>query len=481
MTNDFDIQKCLAGIDLNAEWIGLREVKETGTHHFIRDGHPEGNSKISSHGVMVEVLTNGQFGYYGTHRLDQESVRKAAEMAFQQAREASKWAIHAFTEKTRPRANGNYHSPFKSPKDAISPGELNHLLVKMCQALKVSDKIISTHAYARLVESEFRFVSSNGSNVFQKFLLLASDYTATAQEGNLIQHRSDGGSLCRCYQIGMEFFEEEKLLQRAENIGAQAVELLYAEECPSEKTTLVLAPDQMILQIHESVGHPLELDRLLGDERNYAGWTFVKPEDFGHLQYGSELMNITFDPTKEGEYASYAFDDSGMKAEREFLIKEGKLVRGLGGTESQARLKIPGVANFRSSSWNRAPIDRMANLNLEPGQSTREELIGSVEKGIFMESNRSWSIDDYRNKFQFGCEYAKRIENGKLTNTLRNPNYRGISTPFWNNLKKIGDSSTVELYGSPYCGKGEPNQAIRVGHASPLCLFEEIEVFGGTA
>jgi predicted Zn-dependent protease len=223
----------------------------------------------------------------------------------------------------------------------------------------------------------------------------------------------------------------------------------------------------------------LEIDRILGDERNYAGWSFVNMDDFGKLQYGSKLMNITFDPTLSSEFASYGYDDGGLEATREYIIKNGVLLRGLGGMESQIRSGVPGVANFRASSWNRAPIDRMANINLEPGNSSFDEIIGAVENGVYMESNRSWSIDDYRNKFQFGCEYAKLIENGKMTKTLRNPNYRGISNPFWNSLKMVGDNDTFGIYGTPNCGKGEPNQVIRVGHASPVCMFKNVQVFGG--
>jgi predicted Zn-dependent protease len=177
--------------------------------------------------------------------------------------------------------------------------------------------------------------------------------------------------------------------------------------------------------------------------------------------------------------ASYAFDDNGVKAEREFIIKNGKLLRGLGGAESQMRSGLPGVACARSADWNRPAMDRMANLNLEAGSSTLEEMIAATEKGVLMETNRSWSIDDYRNKFQFGCEFATLIEDGELTKTVKNPNYRGVTTPFWNNLKMVGDESTMEIFGSPYCGKGEPNQIIRVGHRTPTALFTDIEVFGG--
>jgi len=221
------------------------------------------------------------------------------------------------------------------------------------------------------------------------------------------------------------------------------------------------------------------LDRVLGDERNYAGGSFIKPEDFGHLSYGSALMNITFDPTVPGEFASYGFDDTGAPASRKYLIRQGRLERGLGSLDSQTRLSQPGVACARATSWNRPPIDRMANINLEPGDTPFPELIGEIERGVYMEANRSWSIDDQRHKFQFGCEYARLIEDGQLTQTLRNPNYRSITPAFWHSLIKVGDRATWEMYGTPYCGKGEPNQIIRVGHGSPVCVFDQIEVFGG--
>ncbi len=190
-------------------------------------------------------------------------------------------------------------------------------------------------------------------------------------------------------------------------------------------------------------------------------------------------MNITFDPTLVGESASYFADDIGAPASKQFLIKDGVLLRGLGSLESQKRLGLPGVASQRATSWNRAPIDRMANVNLEPGNSSLNDMIKSVKRGILMRTTRSWSIDDYRNKFQFGCEFAQLIEDGKLTKVVKNPNYRGITAPFWNKLKMVGDASTFEIGGANNCGKGEPNQVIFVGHASPACLFEKVEVFGG--
>lgn len=476
----FDLKAVLSHIDLPfAEWIGLREVKEINTTRYVRDRKPQSNGRSQSHGVMIEVLADGQFGYASTNHLDLANIQLTAQKAYQQAKISAQWAVHHFTIAQRPRAIGQYFSPFLKPSDAITPKEINELLLEICKTLKVSDQIVKTSAYAVITEIETKFASSNGSDIYQKFLTIATDYAATAQDGTIIQKRGDNGQLARCNQIGMEVFDREAILQRAQVVGEQAVELLTAVECPTETTALVLAPDQMLLQIHESIGHPLEIDRILGDERNYAGGSFIKLEDFGNMQYGSSLMNVSFDPTMAGEFASYAFDDAGIPATKEYLIKEGKLLRGLGSSESQVRSGIAGVANARANSWNRPAIDRMANINLESGEYAFQEMIADIERGVYMESNRSWSIDDYRNKFQFGCEYAKLIENGKLTKTLRNPNYRGITNQFWNSLAKVGNHHTVEAYGSPFCGKGEPNQVIRVGHASPICLFTNIEVFGG--
>ena len=472
--NNFDLQKALSNINISADWIGLREVQETSTYRVIRDGNPESNSINLDHGVMVEVLINGQFGYYGTHKLDYDSILNAAKKACDVAKNASKYSIYSYDDSVRPKAEGIYNSPYQI-KD-YDLGDLTDLLLKSNNALKGNSKIVTATSMARIVDMNMKYVCSNGSNLEQNFLYVGPGFRAIAQDGNIIQSRSYTD---QCQQTGMEVFNESFVIKKCESICKEAVELLSAEECPTEKMDLVLHSDQMLLQIHESIGHALEVDRILGDERNYAGSSFVNLEDFGNLKYGSDLMNITFDPTIKEEFASYGYDDTGNKASKEFIIKEGVLQRGLGGLESQERANVKGVANVRACSWNRPPIDRMANLNLEPGDSSFNEMISSVKKGIFMQTNRSWSIDDFRNKFQFGCEYAQLIEDGKITKTVKNPNYRAISTPFWNSLKKVGNMDTFGVYGTPYCGKGEPNQSVRVGHAAPICVFENIDVFGG--
>lgn len=474
------LQHALATIDLPADWVGIRALREVATSRSMRDGNPEHNHRSRDQGAMVEVLVDGHLGYAATNQLSVEGLVEAAQAAYVQAKAASPWQIHPFTPDIRPSVTGSYQSRVVQPFDHFTAGDINHLLARICQGLKGSDKIVQTNASASTEEVDIWLASSSGTQVHQHFVYLVTHFGATAQDGPIVQTRHHNGPGAHCYQGGWEHLAQDDALWTAvSQVGSQAVELLTAEECPEMTTTLVLAPDQMMLQIHESIGHPLELDRILGDERNYAGGSFVQPEDFGQLQYGSEVMNVTFDPTLTSQFASYGFDDTGALAEKQFLIRNGRLERGLGSHESQARLGIPGVACARVTAWDRPPIDRMANINLEPGDSSREEIIAGIEDGIYMEANRSWSIDDQRYKFQFGCEYAKRIRHGALAETLRNPNYRATTPQFWNSLAKVGNRQSWQAFGTPYCGKGEPNQVIRVGHGAPVCAFADIEIFGG--
>ncbi|EDX84862.1 TldD/PmbA family [Synechococcus sp. PCC 7335] len=469
----------LEQIDIPADWIGIRATQTTSTIRSMRDGNPQQNRRTLNQGAMVEVLARGQFGYSATNQLTPEALRAAGEQAYEQAIASSHWAVHSFTTAVRPTVVGSYTSPLDQPFDSLTAADINDLLRQLCERLKVSPDIVHTRAIARTHDIESWLVSSNGSQVHQKLNLIESHLGAIAQSADVTQARTDNGPMAHSYQGGWERFKTADLWERATRIGEQAIELLTAPDCPNDTTTLVLAPDQMMLQLHESVGHPLELDRILGDERNYAGGSFIQPQDFGRLAYGSPLMNVTFDATHSGELASYDYDDTGAPAKREYLIRQGVLERGLGGLESQTRLNIPGVACARACSWNRPAIDRMANINLEPGETSFEAMISSIENGVYMESNRSWSIDDQRHKFQFGCEYARKIENGQLTTPLKNPNYRATTPQFWHSLSQVGDVHTAAVYGTPCCGKGEPNQLVSVGHASPVCAFDDVEVFGG--
>jgi len=429
-------------------------------------------------GAMVEVLYNGEFAYAATPDLTSEGIARAAVSALACAKAASGRGVYQFDHSVRPDTRNRYETP-RIRKAPVAPDGVFSFLFDACSALKSSDEIIQTTALVEVGRYDYEIVSTNGADIEQTLFYMGTSLQAVARRGDIVQLRTANGPRGLTRQGGWELMDVKTLLAEARRVGIEAVELLGAETCPSDRRTLVLTPDQMMLQIHESIGHPLELDRILGDERNYAGSSFVKLSDFGSFQYGSKLMNISFDPTIAGELASYGTDEIGNLAVKQLLIKDGILMRGLGSLESQARSGVPGVANQRATSWNRPPMDRMANLNLEPGVTTQSDMIASIEKGVLMRTNRSWSIDDYRNKFQFGCEYGTLIEDGKLTRTVRDPNYRGVSSTFWRNLSAVGDASTFAAFGTPNCGKGEPNQVMFVGHASPVCAFSDVEVFGG--
>ena len=456
-----------------AQWAGLRFSSETTTQRVVRNDRPQANQCALEEGVMCEVLVDGHFGYAATADLSGAGLQRAFDRAISTTRATSPYKVHPFSAGQRPRAAGSYRSPRQRDLDETGLSEITDCLLAASHGMKLSDLVVNRAASAMMVQTRIDFFSSNGSETRQSFDMVDITLAATAAQGLQSQTRT----WSRTGQFGGEAFDRAIFEQQAGRTAQEALELLNSENCPSGVMDLVLMPDQMMLQIHESIGHPLELDRILGDERNYAGWSFVQPADFGHLQYGSPLMNVSFDPTRANEFASYRFDDGGNPATREMLIDKGMLVRGLGSLESQARSGLPGVANFRSSSWNRAPIDRMANINLEPGDSSLDDLIGQVEQGVLMTTNRSWSIDDYRNKFQFGCERGQLIANGKLGQVVRNPNYRGVTVDFWNRLAGVGREPAT--YGTAFCGKGEPSQVIRVGHSSPPCLFRGVQVFGG--
>jgi predicted Zn-dependent protease len=463
----------------SADFVGFKLVREKTRDYSVRNGKTEDLTEFVDVGLLIEVMVDGHIGYGATCELTPEGVKQAFSKAVSMTKIASAQAVFRFDPSVRPGVKGTYSTARKVKLDRLSLAEIFDFLKKTSIALKKNDKIVSAMSDAMLIETTQNYLSSSGTEIYQEFDIIVNSLSATAVDGKESQTRSLHGGRGNCVQAGAEYFQLDQALKECDNISTEVLELLNAENCPSETCDLILAPDQMLLQIHESIGHPLELDRILGDERNFAGWSFVQPSDFGQLQYGSPLMNVVFDPGVSNQLASYNFDDVANRAEKKYLIKEGKLQAALGSLESQIRSNISGVANARSSSWNRGPIDRMANINLEGGNLSLDEMIGQVERGIMMFSNRSWSIDDYRRKFQFGCEYAKLIENGKVTKTLKNPNYRGVTVPFWNSLSGLTHQDTVETYGSPYCGKGEPSQTIRVGHSSPYALFKNIEVFGG--
>ncbi len=473
-----EIEKQFRALAPAVEFCSLRLVHERHEVLSVRRDVARPVRQTEDLGVMVSVFHEGGLGYAATPDLSRAGLKQALEQARVWAEASAGHNLLGLTALERQPPAGEHHGPELRPWRSLSLTERLELLVRECARLKVDSRIQDWQASLWYTDTETLYLDSGGGRVYQRYPALLPSLSATAHRPGETQTRSFGrGAHVR--RGGLEVLDATGFFEAAPTIGRQAVELLEAPHCPSGTMDLVLAPDQMILQIHESIGHPLELDRILGDERNYAGASFVTPEMFGRYPYGSELLNVTFDPSHPEQIASYAYDDEGRPAAREYLIQNGVLLRPLGGGGSQARTGLPGVANARACAWNRPPIDRMANLNLEPGSDCFADLLARVERGVYMETNCSWSIDDSRNKFQFGCEWGRLIKDGELTCVIKNPNYRGISASFWRSLAGVGDASTWQVLGVANCGKGEPNQAIRVGHASPPCLFRQVAVFGG--
>jgi len=457
------VEQLFRALRSRASFWSLRYHEEKRESHAMRQDTLEPPRLSLDRGAMLTALVEGGYGYCATSDLSTAGLQKALDRATQWAEATKGKSALRFDPAAMSAPRGEYAS--RVVREAPSRGELQDLLAGECKAAKIDERIVERYAALELIEEERVYLTSTGGEVRQRFRFTLPHMRVTANEGVETQSRS----LDHARQGGFEMLHEAAFVGSGERLANDALQLLAAPNCPSGKMDLLLMPDQVMLQIHESIGHPLELDRVLGDERNYAGTSFVTPEMIGSYRYGSDLLNVTYDPL-QGELATYAFDDDGMPAHKVFLIRNGILVSPLGG---------PGVANSRASGWNRPPIHRMANLNIEPGSSTLDEMIASIRRGVLMRTNLSWSIDDSRNKFQFGCEWGERIEDGRRRAVVKNPNYRGVSATFWRSLGSVGGPASLEVHGTLYCGKGEPNQAIHCGHAAPPCLFSEVEVFGG--
>ena len=471
-------QRFREALPVGLDYASLRVLSEGSSTLALRRGVLQPFSESIDCGAMVTVHHQGGLGYAATPDLSIAGLRRAFARATEWADRSRGRVAFDVDQVEMPASVGEFRSPVQQPLASRSLADAIGLLRDLAGTLPSDDRVVDWDLSITQQIAESRLLTNHGGRVAQRTDILSPDATIVASDGELTQRRSMGlRGLSR--QGGWEVLDQVAFDRLPAELAAEALQLLDAPDCPAGALDLLLLPDQMMLQIHESIGHPIELDRILGDERNYAGTSFVTPEMFGSYRYGSDLLNVTFDPTVPGELASAGWDDEGRPATRQHVIRDGVLVRGLGGTISQKRSGLPGVSNARATSWNRPPIDRMANLNVEPGDQSLDQLVGQIERGVMMASNTSWSIDDSRNKFQFGCEIGWLIEDGVKKHIVRNPNYRGVSATFWRSLVGVGDRSTWDVLGTPYCGKGEPNQVIRVGHASPACLFRGVDIFGG--
>jgi len=334
-----------------------------------------------------------------------------------------------------------------------------------------------TVAMVRAQREHKVLVSSEGTNVEQDIYESGGGIDAYASAGDVSQIRSypsqhSGVSS----QGGWELVERLNLDGEAPRVGEQAAALLRAPECPAGRTTVVLSPEQAIMQVHESVGHPTELDRVYGTEAAYAGTSFLSPDDLGSLRYGSEQMNITADATTPEGLGTFAFDDEGVPARREAIVEAGVLRGFLSSRETAEQLGAGAGGSMRADGWSRMPLVRMTNLHLEPGEGSFEELLADIDDGLYLETNKSWSIDDKRLNFQFGTQIAWEIKNGQLGRMLRDATYTGVTPRFWAKLDRVAGPDEWQLFGLTNCGKGQPGQSAHVSHGASPARFRDVEI-----
>ncbi|MGE4620302.1 MAG: TldD/PmbA family protein [Planctomycetota bacterium] len=460
-------------------WCSLRIVKTSSESYAVRDDVLQPPSSSLNYGAMVTVVDGPDMGLAATSDLSEAGLYQAARVAQEWARASAGRGVLDFSAAPKPLQSGRWSHPVEVSWESSSRKEIIDRLRNACQGLKTDERIVRRTATLKRVLTETNLATTDGIEIEQFHDRLIPWLMAVAANDEDVQTRTNGGR-SDAQLGGMEVLDRVKFDQLPQQVGSDAIETLLAPMCPTGVMDAVIGPAQMVLQVHESIGHALELDRILGDERNYAGTSFVKLDDFGSLRWGPEILDVVIDPTVEGEVCSAGFDDEGLPAKKVHLIENGILKRGIGGALSAQRLSRSedAIAVSRACSWNRPPIDRMANLNVEPGETSMDELIGGVEKGVWLDVNSSWSIDDRRWKFQFGVEDARLIENGQLGGRVKDAGDRSSTIPFWGSLDAVGDRETWQVRGTPNCGKGEPNQMVFVGHAMPACRFRGLEVFG---
>ncbi|MGB9682934.1 MAG: TldD/PmbA family protein [bacterium] len=464
-------------LDEGANFCEVRVVRGRHQSIEVKNELVESISDDFSYGIGVRVLVNGSWGFSATSLLERDKVIETAKKAVEIAKASSLAKTYNVVLSPAPRITAEWYNNVKiDPFDVL----LNDKVSLLLEATRIMSKVKDVRVAQGNMDfwkTEKLFINSEGSEILQNMIESGGGIEAYAIREGDVQKRSYPNSFGGQYETrGYELIESLNLLDYAEKIAEEASALLVAPECPSCKTYLILDGSQMALQVHESVGHPTELDRILGMEASYAGTSFISINDRGRLKYGSKLMDITADATLEGGLGSFGYDDEGIPSQRVAIVREGILVGFLTNRETAYIIDEQSNGTCRADGWRNIPIIRMTNINLEPKEGTLEDLIKDTQSGIFMSTNKSWSIDDKRLNFQFGLEIAWEIKNGRLTRILKNPNYTGITPDFWSSLDAVCGPSEWKIWGVPNCGKGQPGQIAHVGHGTSPARFRNVQI-----
>jgi TldD protein len=460
-----------------AGYADARLVKEESESLTVRNQEMEGIDRSTSDGVGIRVLVDGYWGFAANARTTSEDITQTAQLAVEVARAASRLPRDPIRLADVEPATAEWSSSVERDPFEVPLSEKVELLMDASGKMQAVKGVDFAEAGIDLYRRRTAFASSEGAAIEQTITNCGGGIEATAISEGEMQRRSFPNSFRgHLTAAGWEHVAELGLVENAERTGREAVELLSAEECPSEFTTVVLDSGQVELQVHESVGHPVELDRVLGMEESYAGSSFVKPSDRGKLRYASDLVSITADASTPGGLGTFGYDDEGVPAQRVPIIVDGIFQNFLSSRETAPVIGERSSGAMRADGWANLPLIRMTNINLEPREGTLDDIVADTKDGYLFSTNQSWSIDDHRVNFQFGCEVAWRIRNGELQEMYRNPNYTGITTELWGSCDAIGGPEAWTLWGTPNCGKGQPGQVARVGHGVAPARFNRVQI-----
>jgi TldD protein len=465
-----------------ASYADVRLVTERSRALGTKNGKMGSASDLQSEGFSVRVIVDGAWGFASSANLNRSSVEATAAQAVDIAKASAKVKQSDVRLAPENAVTAEWSTPYKIDPFTISIEQNLDLLRNIDAELRAVDGVTLAETNLNFRREEQWFFSSEGANIHQTKHTTGAGYVAYAFAGTEIQKRSYPNSFGGQWQNkGYELIDELKLVENARRIGEEAAALHKADQCPEGVFDIILESSQLGLQIHESVGHPIELDRVLGMEANFAGTSFLTLEKLGKLTYGSELVNVVADARQEHGpgLGTFAYDDEGVPAQCTPIITNGLFTGYLSSRETAPTIGLSrSGGTLRAETWNRLPIIRMTNISILPGEKplSLEQLISSTDHGILMQTNRSWSIDDKRYNFQFGTEIAWEIKNGKRVRMLKNPSYSGITTEFWRSMDAICSRDEWTLWGTPNCGKGQPQQTMGTGHGAAPARFRKIKV-----
>jgi TldD protein len=472
------LTKCIAYLrSKRVDYADCRFVRRQRESIRVADGCVRSITRDLEVGVGIRVLANGAWGFAATAILTDAELKKTANRAVQIAKASAITSREPVRLADQKPFVDHYSTRVTTDPFTVAMDDKIGLLLQACKILNTSDKIKTAEASLDFLKTNKLFVSTEGAEIEQDLIESGGGYNAVAFDGQEAQRRSYPNSFGGDFATrGYEFIEEMKLVDNAERMREEAVALLSASPCPDTRTSIIIAGPMMALQVHESCGHPTELDRALGTEISLAGGSFMTVDKLNKLKYGSDIVNITADATCPGGLGTFGYDDEGVKAQQTPLVKNGLFVGYLTSRETAPVIKKRSNGAMRADGFNRLPIIRMTNINLEPGTWKLADLIADTESGIFFDINKSWSIDDRRLNFQFGVEAAWEIKNGKLGALYKNAVYTGITPEFWNSCDAICDENHWHIWGVPNCGKGEPMQTAHVAHGAAPARFRNVKV-----